>query len=75
MIKIGDRVRCLREIKLFSTSEVPDEVVPVGTLGVGAWGARNAAFLALRILSLSDTALERSLEERARAQARPPRKG
>jgi phosphoribosylaminoimidazole carboxylase PurE protein len=59
---------------LLATVQMPPGV-PVGTLGVGAWGARNAAFLALRILSLSDTALERSLEERARAQARPPRKG
>jgi phosphoribosylcarboxyaminoimidazole (NCAIR) mutase len=42
--------------------------VPVGTLGVGSWGARNAAFLALRVLALGDAALERALEQRAAEQ-------
>ena len=44
--------------------------VPVGTLGVGAWGARNAAFLALRILGVSDAALARRLEAHAARVAR-----
>src|SRR2546422_3551925 len=46
---------------LLSTVQMPPGV-PVGTLGVGSWGARNAAYLALRILSLSDPALARPLE-------------
>ena len=46
---------------LLSTVQMPPGV-PVGTLGVGAWGARNAAHLALRILALSDRALARRLE-------------
>jgi phosphoribosylcarboxyaminoimidazole (NCAIR) mutase len=44
--------------------------VPVGTLGVGSWGARNAAFLAMRILAVSDAALARRLEAHAAALAR-----
>ena len=43
--------------------------VPVGTLGVGAWGARNAAHLALRILALGDGALAKRLEDHAAAMA------
>ncbi len=46
---------------LLSTVQMPPGV-PVGTLGVGSWGARNAAHLALRILALSDRALARRLE-------------
>jgi phosphoribosylaminoimidazole carboxylase PurE protein len=46
---------------LLSTVQMPPGV-PVGTLGVGAWGARNAAFLALRVLALGDAALGRRLE-------------
>jgi len=53
---------------LLSTVQMPPGV-PVGTLGVGSWGARNAAHLALRILALSDAALARRLEAHARAQA------
>jgi phosphoribosylaminoimidazole carboxylase PurE protein len=52
---------------LLSTVQMPPGV-PVGTLGVGSWGARNAAHLALRILALSDPALARRLE------AGPPRR-
>jgi len=44
--------------------------VPVGTLGVGPWGARNAAHLALRILALGDPALAVRLEARAAQTAR-----
>lgn len=54
---------------LLSTVQMPPGV-PVGTLGVGGWGARNAAHLALRILALSDDALARRLETHARAMAR-----
>ena len=46
---------------LLATVQMPPGV-PVGTLGVGPWGARNAAFLALRILALGDAALTRRLE-------------
>ena len=54
---------------LLSTVQMPPGV-PVGTLGVGSWGARNAAFLALRILAVSDAALARRLEAHAVAMAR-----
>jgi phosphoribosylaminoimidazole carboxylase PurE protein len=47
---------------LLATVQMPPGV-PVGTLGVGPWGARNAAHLALRILAVSDAALARRLEE------------
>jgi phosphoribosylaminoimidazole carboxylase PurE protein len=46
---------------LLATVQMPPGV-PVGTLGVGAWGARNAAHLAVRILAVSDPALARRLE-------------
>jgi phosphoribosylaminoimidazole carboxylase PurE protein len=54
---------------LLATVQMPPGV-PVGTLGVGSWGARNAAHLALRILALSDAALARRLEEHAAGMAR-----
>lgn len=54
---------------LLSTVQMPPGV-PVGTLGVGGWGARNAAFLALRILAVSDAALARRLETHAASMAR-----
>jgi phosphoribosylaminoimidazole carboxylase PurE protein len=53
---------------LLSTVQMPPGV-PVGTLGVGEWGARNAAHLALRILALGDPVLARKLEARAEALA------
>jgi phosphoribosylaminoimidazole carboxylase PurE protein len=53
---------------LLSTVQMPPGV-PVGTLGVGSWGARNAAHLALRILALGDAALARRLEAHAAAMA------
>jgi len=49
---------------LLATVQMPPGV-PVATLGVGSWGARNAAFLALRILALGDARLEQALERRA----------
>ena len=57
---------------LLATVQMPPGV-PVGTLGVGAWGARNAAHLALRILALSDATLTRRLEAHAAALARSGR--
>jgi phosphoribosylaminoimidazole carboxylase PurE protein len=54
---------------LLATVQMPPGV-PVGTLGVGSWGARNAAHLALRILALGDPALARSLETKAAARPR-----
>ena len=58
---------------LLSTVQMPPGV-PVGTLGVGSWGARNAAHLALRILALSDAALARKLESHAARLARVGKK-
>ncbi len=46
---------------LLATVQMPPGV-PVGTLGVGSWGARNAAHLAVRILAVSDPVLARRLE-------------
>jgi phosphoribosylaminoimidazole carboxylase PurE protein len=54
---------------LLSTVQMPPGV-PGGTLGVGAWGARNAAYLALRILAVSDAPLARRLEAHAAGMAR-----
>jgi len=48
---------------LLATVQMPPGV-PVGTLGVGSWGARNAAHLAVRMLAVSDPALARRLETR-----------
>jgi len=48
---------------LLATVQMPPGV-PVGTLGVGSWGARNAAHLALRILALGDRGLAGRLEPR-----------
>jgi phosphoribosylaminoimidazole carboxylase PurE protein len=54
---------------LLATVQMPPGV-PVGTLGIGSWGARNAAHLALRILALEDEALAKRLDEHAAHQAR-----
>jgi phosphoribosylaminoimidazole carboxylase PurE protein len=54
---------------LLSTVQMPPGV-PVATLGVGSWGARNAAHLALRILSLSDRTLRERLAARTAPRAR-----
>ena len=45
---------------LLATVQMPPGV-PVGTLGVGSWGARNAAHLAVRILALNDARLAERL--------------
>jgi len=55
---------------LLATVQMPPGV-PVGTLGVGAWGARNAAHLALRILALSDRVLARRLDGAPSGRKRP----
>lgn len=54
---------------LLATVQMPPGV-PVGTLGVGGWGAKNAAHLALRILALADAALARRVEQHASRMAR-----
>lgn len=46
---------------LLSIVQMPGGV-PVGTLAIGAAGAKNAALLAARILALSDTALAQRLK-------------
>ena len=54
---------------LLSTVQMPPGV-PVGTLGVGSWGARNAAHLAIRILAIHDAALAKRLESGAAGRKR-----
>jgi len=54
---------------LLATVQMPPGV-PVGTLGVGSWGARNAAHLAVRILALGDPRLAARLERPASPGAR-----
>jgi phosphoribosylaminoimidazole carboxylase PurE protein len=46
---------------LFSTVQMPSGV-PVATVTIGATGAKNAAILALEILSLSDRSIEKRLD-------------
>ncbi|MCA8955605.1 MAG: 5-(carboxyamino)imidazole ribonucleotide mutase [Planctomycetes bacterium] len=45
---------------LLSTVMMPPGI-PVGTLGIGSSGAKNAALLAVRILALQDSALDQRL--------------
>lgn len=59
---------------LLATVQMPPGV-PVGTLGVGSWGARNAAHLALRVLALGDAGLAKRLEEHAAAMAGRGKRG
>ncbi|MFZ4080756.1 MAG: 5-(carboxyamino)imidazole ribonucleotide mutase [Pirellula sp.] len=47
---------------LLSIVQMPGGV-PVGTLAIGASGAKNAALMAIRILALDDDQLRRKLEE------------
>ncbi len=47
---------------LLSTVQMPPGV-PVGAVAIGEPGAKNAALLALRVLSLSDDAIEQGLEK------------
>ena len=53
---------------LLSIAQMPFGV-PVGTLAIGAAGARNAAILAARMLAVGDPALRTALETFAREQA------
>jgi len=46
---------------LLSIAQMPGGV-PVGTLAIGKSGAKNAALLAVSILSLSDSALAQKLD-------------
>ena len=48
---------------LLSTVQMPPGV-PVATVSVGAWGARNAALLALQIIATSDEGLRERLRAR-----------
>lgn len=66
-----------RELKgidsLFSTVQMPSGI-PVATVTIGKTGAKNAAILALEILSLSDKRLERSMDAHKRALVEGVRK-
>lgn len=52
---------------LLSTVQMPGGV-PVATVSIGKWGAKNAALLALQILATSDEALAAKLEEYKRSE-------
>ncbi len=54
---------------LLSTVQMPPGV-PVATVSIGAWGARNAAILAVQILAVSDETLSEKLRERKVEMAR-----
>ena len=49
--------------------------VPVATVSVGAWGARNAAYLAVAVLALRDARLKKRLAAFRRAQRNKILKG
>jgi 5-(carboxyamino)imidazole ribonucleotide mutase len=53
---------------LYAIVQMPPGV-PVATMAVGAWGARNAALFAVEILALRDVALRQRYMEYRRAQA------
>jgi phosphoribosylaminoimidazole carboxylase PurE protein len=53
---------------LHATVQMPPGV-PVATMAVGDWGARNAAVLAAQILALSDPSLEEKLKTHKRELA------
>jgi phosphoribosylaminoimidazole carboxylase PurE protein len=54
---------------LLSTVQMPPGV-PVATVSIGEWGARNAAVLAVQILAVSDDSLRARLREFKAAMAR-----
>jgi len=54
---------------LLSTVQMPPGV-PVGAMAIGPSGAKNAALLALRIISLQDKDVERKLAEFKEEQRR-----
>ncbi len=53
---------------LLSTVQMPPGV-PVATVAIGKGGAKNAGFLALKILGLSDVQIRQRLEEYKKKQA------
>lgn len=54
---------------LLSSVQMPPGV-PVATVAIGPAGARNAAYLALQILGLSDEAIQEKLREHKKEMAR-----
>lgn len=59
---------------LLSIVQMPGGI-PVGTLGIGDAGAKNAGLLAAAILSVEDAAVKKALDEfRARQAAKVPEK-
>ena len=54
---------------LLSTVQMPPGV-PVATVSIGSWGARNAAILAVQILAVSNPELRRKLREHKAGMAR-----
>lgn len=54
---------------LLSTVQMPPGV-PVATVGIGKAGAKNAAFLAMKIVALSNKALRSKLMEYKKSQAK-----
>jgi phosphoribosylaminoimidazole carboxylase PurE protein len=59
---------------LFSTVQMPAGV-PVATVTIGKAGAKNAAYLALEILSLADKRLEKALKAFKKSMAEKIREG
>jgi phosphoribosylaminoimidazole carboxylase PurE protein len=57
---------------LFSTVQMPSGI-PVATMGIGSSGAKNAAILALEILSLNEKRIATALEEFKKGLARSVR--
>jgi len=53
---------------LLSTVQMPGGI-PVATMAIGKAGAKNAALLAVRILALTDSRLQRQLEDYVAAMA------
>lgn len=47
---------------LLATAQMPPGI-PVATMGIGKWGAANAAILAAQIIALSDAALRKKLKQ------------
>ena len=59
---------------LLSSVQMPPGV-PVAAVSVGAWGAQNAAYLAIAILALQDSGLRGKLEDFRRVQREKILKG
>ena len=53
---------------LLSSAQMPPGI-PVATVAVGAWGARNAGILAAQILALSDESIRAKLADQRRRMA------